>query len=112
MNLAAKATNKVTMLGEKHQEKPRTSPAVAIESLDQLYNLRKIQSSLTSTSAELDLARQKLAASRLQYKREARGVLALDRDNSDSNLHQMLTNPSAAYKAFRKSSSSFALLQL
>ena len=87
------------MLGEKHQVKPRPSQAVsaaAIKSLDQLNNLRKLQSSPTSTCAELALARQSLAASRQQYKREARGVLALDRDTSDSNLYTFLTNLSVA----------------
>ena len=111
MNLVTKATNKVNLLNAKHKAKPNIAPSIsaaAKSSMNELQNLRRLRASSTTTSEELDFARESLSNSRQQFKKETRTDLALNRDTVDSNLHNILTNPSAAFHAFKTTGRSSA----
>ena len=104
MNLVSKATNKVNLLSAEHKAKPSIAPtisAAAKSSMNDLQNLKRLQATSTTIREELDVARESLANSRQQFKKETRTDLALNRDTVDSNLHNILTNPSAAFHAFK-----------
>ena len=64
MNMAAKATNRVIMLGEEHNVKAKTNPdvsAAAKLSLQELNNVRQLETSAVSTLAEMEAVKQRLA---------------------------------------------------
>jgi hypothetical protein len=63
MNLAAQATNKVTMLGNKYKKKHMSNTsatAAAMASLQELHHLRSLEASPLSTIADLEEANQRL----------------------------------------------------
>ena len=104
LNLAAMATNKVTMLGEKFKPKPKTSKIFSASSkysLHPLHNIRKLESSPLTSEYELEEARQKLASIRYKFKREVRDALAKDRDTRDTKLHDILSNPATVFRSLR-----------
>ena len=91
MNLAAKSTNKVAMLGERFKPKPKTSKLFSASSklsLQLLRNIRKLESSPHTNADELEDARQKLATIRYNFKKEVRDALAKDRDTRDTKLQR------------------------
>ena len=112
MNIAAKATNEVSMLGEKKERvKPKTSQstkAAAKTSFKLLQKLSRLEGSQTASEAELDEARLRLHISRLLFKKIVRKCLAEERDIRDRKLYDIISNPSAAFSALRAGARSTA----
>ena len=87
--------------------KAKTNPdvsAAAKLSLQELYNVRQMETSAASTIAEVEAAKQRLADSRQQFRKEIRSDLAQNRDNLDSKLHDIFTNPAALFRSIRAAS--------
>ena len=83
---------------------PKKNPSVraaAKTSLKLLQKLSRLEASQTISEADMDEARLNLHNSRLNFKKIVRNCLAEERDIRDMKLHNIISNPSAAFSAFR-----------
>ena len=104
MNIAAKSTNKVSMLGIKLTIKPKKNKEVQIISKSShklLRALSRLEANPTATQDQLLEARHNLHESRMLFKKCVREGLAEERDTCDSKHYNIISNPSAAFRAFR-----------
>ena len=102
LTLAAMHTNKVTMLKKRFKPKVKkiSTPSAGL-SLKLLQELRILESSPSSCNAQVEDMRRRLATTRNQFKKEVRDILSQSRDESDIQLHDMLSNPQAVFRSFR-----------
>ena len=85
MSIAAKSTNKVTMLGDKMTAKPKKNVDAqneAKKSFKLRRSLSRLEASQTATKEELCDARLKLNISRVLFKKTVRDELATERDTN------------------------------
>ena len=94
------------MLGHKHKLKSIISPSIsasAKSSLEERHKLRILEASADTTKHKLDEVRKSHANSRRLFIRETRNNLAMSREKIDGDLHKIISNPAAAFHAFRSS---------
>ena len=111
MNIISKGTNKCIMTADTLKHKHKVSPSVraaANKSLKELQNLRKLEQTLNGTEQQMEAAKERLENSRKQYKKEVRHDLAVARDKVDTDLHNILSDPSTAFRSLRSARKSSA----
>ena len=111
MNIISKGTNKCIMTADTLKPKHKVSPSVRVaanKSLKELQNLRKLEQTLNVTEQQMEAAKDRLENSRKQFKKEVRHDLAVARDKVDTDLHNILSDPSTAFRSLRSARKSSA----
>jgi hypothetical protein len=104
MNLVSKDTNKCYMTADTYKPTNTVSPSVraaARNSLKELHKLKKLEKISDITEEQINAARESLEKSRKQYQREVRGDLALARNKTDTDLHNILSESAPVFRSLR-----------